>query len=397
MDETDLLRIFVHGAQGAQIALIEGVRGLFEGAEALGDSGSTAEIAKRLDLPVVLVVNARSITRSAAAVVRGFRDFDRRIRISGVILNNIGGRTHQEKAVRAVEHYSGIPVIGAVPHREAVGLTMRHLGLVPFREGQEHSDFRERVEKITRIVEEHVDMERLLSVAGDIGVAERRDPLFTPAPSPDVRIGIAMDEAFTFYYADLFDILPALGAEVVPFSPVHDRLPDADGYVFGGGYPEVFGARLEANQQMREAIRETSRNGVPIYAECGGLMYLTDTLTIGSGWQGREQEERSSFCGVFSGTTRIPAQRVVAYVEGEAVAGAPFGSGAFRGHEFHYSDVCLAPGTRYAYRLSRGIGIRDGNDGAFRERTLASYLHLHPVSGRAFLEGFVTAGRDMAR
>ncbi|MDD1674002.1 MAG: Ni-sirohydrochlorin a,c-diamide synthase [Methanomicrobiales archaeon] len=396
MSGGELDRIFLHGAQGAGVALIEGVRGLFEGAESLGDSGSTAEIAKRMDLPVVLVINARSITRSAAAMVRGFMAFDPSIRIRGVILNNIGGRTHREKSVQAVEHYCGIPVIGAIPHDAGIGLTMRHLGLVPYREGQEQDAFRERVERITRIVEEHVDMDQLLSIARDIEIPVTRDPLFAPVLAPDVRVGIAMDEAFTFYYADLFDILPALGAQVIPFSPVHDRLPDADGYVIGGGYPEVFGPALEANQGMREAIRDTSRNAVPLYAECGGLMYLTNSLTIGTGWQGKEHEERSEFCGVFSGTTRIPARRIVSYVEGVARAESPFGAGPFRGHEFHYSDVDLAPETDYAYRLSRGIGIRDGNDGAYRKRTLASYLHLHPVTARKFWEGFVAACRSTA-
>jgi cobyrinic acid a,c-diamide synthase len=372
------------------------VRGLFEGAEALGDSGSTAEIAKTFDLPVVLVVNARSITRSAAAVVRGFMGFDPAIRICGVILNNIGGRTHREKAVHAVEHFCGIPVIGAIPHDAGIALTMRHLGLVPYREGQEHGEFRERVERITRIVEEHVDVDQLLSIASDMEIPATRDPLFTPQPA-DLRIGVALDEAFTFYYADLFDILPALGAQVIPFSPVHDPLPEAAGSVMGGGYPEIFAPQLEANQGMRDAIREMSRNGTPVYAECGGLMYLTDSLTQEAGWQEREREETHAFCGVFSGTTRIPARRIVAYVEGAAQPGAPFGAGPFRGHEFHYSDVTLDPSTRYAYRLTRGIGIRDGLDGAFREKTLASYLHLHPVTSHRLWEGFVTACRTAAR
>ena len=392
LGEGQIRSIFSYGCQGADIALVEGVRGLYEGAEALDDTGSTAAIAKILDLPVVLVVSAQSITRSAAAIVKGFQAFDSDVRIAGVILNQVKGGSHREKASRAIEHYCGIPVIGAIPRMEEMQLAMRHLGLVPYREGSVRDDFEKRIRTITEIIGDHVDLNRLLALAKDFTPA-RKDILFEPTPEPDLRIGVAFDEAFNFYYADLFDVLASLGATVVQFSPVHERLPDADGYIIGGGYPELFVPELEANDRMREAIREESRNGTPIYAECGGLMYLTDRMVLKEGWQGRKTELSGAMCGVFRGETVMPAKRVVSYVEGTSTKNCPMGAARFRGHEFHYSGVSLDPSTTYAYRLSRGIGIHDTRDGAVRNNTLGSYTHLHPVGSRDMFRNFVDCCR----
>ena len=390
MDPGEVRAVFAHGCRGADVAVVEGVRGLFEGAEALTDLGSTAAIAKQLDLPVILVVNARSITRSAAAIVRGFQAFDPDVAIRGVILNQVTGTRHREKAVRAIEHYCGIPVVGVIPRTAEMELAMRHLGLVPYREGQGHGEFLARIEAVKRMIGEHVDLDALLALARE-GEPPAEESSVYAAADPDVRIGVALDEAFNFYYADLFDVLAALGAEAVPFSPVHDRLPEADGYILGGGYPELFGAELEANTAMREGLREVSRNGVPIYAECGGLIYLTDRMVLAPGFAG--SGETYELAGVFKGTTRMPARRMLGYVVGTSAAKSPVGEAAFRGHEFHYSSVDLAPETRFAYRLSRGSGIRDGFDGAVRDRTIGSYTHLHPVTSRGMLAHFVDCCR----
>jgi cobyrinic acid a,c-diamide synthase len=384
--------IFSFGCRGADIALVEGVRGLYEGAEALDDTGSTAAIAKTLDLPVVLVVSAQSITRSAAAIVKGFQAFDPDVRIAGVILNQVKGGSHTDKATRAIEYYCGVPVIGAIPRIEEMQLAMRHLGLVPYREGAGRGDFDERIRTITDIIGNYVDLDRLLLLARDIPSSHKSSPL-DPAPEPDVRIGVAYDEAFNFYYADLFDVLSSLGASVVQFSPVHDRLPEANGYIIGGGYPELFVPELEANNRMRESIRDVSKNGTPIYAECGGLMYLTDRMVLKEGWQGRKTELSGAMCGVFPGETRMPARRVVSYVEGTSAACCPMGAARFRGHEFHYSEVVLDASTQYAYNLSRGIGIKDRLDGAVIKNTLGSYTHLHPVGSRDMFRNFVDGCR----
>ena len=388
--------IFSAANRGADLAIVEGVRGLYEGAEAIGDAGSTAEIAKLLDLPVVLVVNARSVTRSAAALVRGFQAFDPAIRIAGVILNNVSSPSHREKATRAIEHFCGIPVIGAVPPIEEMHLAMRHLGLVPYREGSEETGFLERVETVTRLIGEYVPPDGLLEVAREL-------PQAGPGPlhparegEADITIGLAYDEAFNFYYADLEEVLASAGARVVRFSPCHDRLPDADGFILGGGYPEVHAARLQANTACREGLREVAQNGVPVYGECGGLIYLTDRVRLAAGWRGAPAEEVYEMAGVLTGEARMPARRVVTYVEGVAGTPSPMGTGQFRGHSFHYSEVVLAPETRFAYTLNRGVGIDGMRDGAVTGNTLGTYCHIHPVAARSMFGAFIQRCRTVS-
>lgn len=378
----------------ADIAVIEGVRGLYEGSDALADTGSTAEVAKMLDQNVIMVLNARSITRSAAAIVKGFCDFDPAIKIKGIILNQIISENHKEKATIAIEKTTGIPVIGAIPRYEKMGLTMRHLGLIPYLEGKGDAEFIKRVDKVAEIVGNNVDMDALLSIAGDIPSPSKKPDIFRAKSDCDIKVGVAVDEAFNFYYNDIFDILPSLGAEVVRFSPIHDRLPDADGYIFGGGYPEMFAKELEANDKMREAVREVSRNGTPIYAECGGLIYLTDEIVLKEGWEGRTADETFGLAGVFKGKTRMPTKRVIGYVNGVSDSRSPMGAGTFSGHEFHHSDVILADDTHYSYRLSRGKGIKDGLDGAVSHNTLASYTHLHPVASYEMFKNFTEKMRS---
>jgi Ni-sirohydrochlorin a,c-diamide synthase len=399
MQPREIQDIFHHGCEGADIVLVEGVRGLYEGAEALGDTGSTASVAKALDLPVILVVSARSITRSAAAIVQGFRAFDPAVRICGVILNNVSGRQHIEKAVTAIEHYCDIPVIGAIPRQPAMELTMRHLGLVPYLEGTGKEAFHRRIADVVDLIGEHLSIDGLLSCSRDYTLPPRQAAYLSDHAEEmtGVRVAVALDEAFNFYYADLFDVIRSSGAEYVTFSPVHDRMPDADGYIIGGGYPELFLPGLECNEGMRSSLREASRNGVPVYAECGGLMYLTDAIVLEAGWQGAEEPRQYQMCGVFPGETRMPARRVVTYVEGDSVSSSPVGAAHFRGHEFHYSDVRLSPDTRYAYRLTRGFGITDTLDGAYRDGTLGSYTHLHPVSSRGMFTHFLDRCRDATK
>ncbi|NLX49195.1 MAG: Ni-sirohydrochlorin a,c-diamide synthase [Methanospirillum sp.] len=389
--------IFANACRGADLAIVEGVRGLYEGAEAIGDAGSTAEIAKVLGLPVVLVVNARSITRSAAALVRGFQVLDPGVSIAGVILNNVSGSSHREKAVTAIEHFCGVPVLGAVPPVEEMRLAMRHLGLVPFRERSGEAGFSERIETVKRLIGECVPPAALLGVMREVSRPSTPPLVALREDGPDLRIGLAHDEAFTFYYADLEEVLASAGAEVVRFSPCHDRLPDADGYLIGGGYPEMHGAELEANGACREGLREAARNGIPVYGECGGLIYLTDRVRLAAGWQGAKGEEVFELSGVIPGEARMPARRVIAYVEGVSARESLMGAGAFRGHAFHYSAVSLDPGTRYVYTLSRGSGIDGPLDGAAVGNALGAYCHLHPVASRRMFATFVDRCRAAGR
>lgn len=398
MNGDELCQVFAHGVADADLALVEGVRGLFEGAESLNDIGSSAGVAKALGLPVILVVSARSITRSAAAMVKGFQAFDPGVNIRGVILNNVSGQQHIRKATEAIEYHCHIPVIGAVPRMPEMELTMRHLGLVPFLEGATAPGFIEKITTLADMIADHIDLDSLLDLSDRSSpLPESQDPIFRAPEAVDLKIGVALDEAFNFYYADLFDILHALGAEYIPFSPVRDRLPEAEGYIIGGGYPELFLSELEANERMRDAVREQVDAGVPCYAECGGLMYLTDRIIIKAGWQDRQREESFGMCGVFSGETVMPARRVVSYVEGESRGNNPLGPGHFRGHEFHYSDVLLSPETEYSYILSRGRGISGNQDGAVSGNTLGSYTHLHPVASRNLFSRFIGTCRQHSR
>jgi cobyrinic acid a,c-diamide synthase len=260
---------------------------------------------------------------------------------------------------------------------------------VPYREGSGYTDFTARIETITEIIGKFVDLECFKSVMKEVPPLPEYSTLFDTKVNQDVRIGVALDEAFNFYYADLFDILHAAGADSVPFSPVHDRLPEADGYIIGGGYPEFFVSELESNHRMREALREVSKNGSPLYGECGGLMYLTDRMTLRKGWNDLQKDQDYEMCGVFSGETRMPSRRVVSYVEGTSTNKSPLGAAFFRGHEFHYSEVVLPKGTCYAYELSRGFGIQDNLDGAVIHNTLGSYTHLHPVASESMFRHFI--------
>jgi cobyrinic acid a,c-diamide synthase len=397
MNGEEIFEIFSNGCRGADMALVEGVRGLYEGAESITDTGSSAAVAKVLGLPVVLVVSARSITRSAAALVKGFQSFDPDVDIRGVILNNVSGEQHVRKAREAIEHHCGIPVIGAIPRMPEMELSMRHLGLVPYLEGRTDPRFAQKIGNVTGMIGDHVDLETLLSISRPpLASTSQGHAIFNRHSAVDVKIGIALDEAFNFYYADLFDILEAGGCRWIPFSPLRDALPKADGYIVGGGYPELFLPELEKNFRMREAVFDRCERGIPVYAECGGLMYLTDTICLKSGWQGRKADEEFEMCGVFPGETIMPARRVVSYVEGESRGDSPLGAGHFRGHEFHYSDVILSPGTTYTFTLSRGRGIKDGMDGALQGNTIGSYTHLHPVSSRGMFHSFVEACRRSA-
>jgi cobyrinic acid a,c-diamide synthase len=394
MKSEEIREIFSHACQGADIALIEGVRGLFEGSESINDTGSTASVAKLLGVPVVLVIDARSITRSAAAILKGFQSFDPDITISGVILNNVRGEGHIRKATEAIRHFCGVPVIGAVPRLDTQTLTMRHLGLIPYQEGAPDQGFRVRISEMVEEISDHIDTDALLNLAADMQNDRYKGRIFNPKADSEIRIAVARDEAFNFYYADLFPILQAAGSEIRFFSPLHDALPDADGIIIGGGYPEYFGVALRENAAVREEIRQASQGGLPLYAECGGLMYLCQELRFTKDWQGLSAGGSFEMCGVFPGFSSIPSRRVVSYVIGTSSAETPFGEQEFRGHEFHYSDVQLPPGTRYGYELSRGIGISGSHDGALSQNTLGSYTHLHPTAARSMFNRFCETCRS---
>jgi len=401
MTESAIMEVYSHGVEGADIAVIEGVRGLYEGLEATSDIGSTAQIAKILKCPVILAINARSITRSTAALVSGYRSFDPDVNIVGVILNNIGGTRHGEKAKTAIETYTGIPVIGIIPRNDSMKISMRHLGLIPAMEGRRKlPDFDDNLGRIKTIIKEGIDIDRFISLA------QAAQPLPKPQVSifkeseaeKTVRLGVALDEAFNFYYRDNLDLLELAGAELVYFSPVNDiSLPEMDGLYIGGGYPELFAKELEDNSSMRESIKQASSQGLPIYAECGGLMYLTQeisTAVSGSGNYHMAEMEGGTFemAGALPGKTLMGHKRVVSYNIGSFVRDTVIGKAgaSFIGHEFHHSEIIdLPPDTEFAIRLERGTGIKGELDGIIVKNTLAAYAHLHAAAYVDFAREFV--------
>lgn len=390
MPDQVIVEAFEHSAEGADVAVIEGVRGLYEGLESLSDIGSTAQIAKILKAPVILVVDAQSITRSTAAIVKGYRDFDRGVNIKGVILNKVGSERHADKAKMAIEKYTGIEVLGAIPRNKGMNLTMRHLGLIPVREGASRvTDFDARIEKIKAIIKESVNVDRVLEIAKAAPKMKPGKPaIFKKENSAGVRIGVALDEAFNFYYKDMFDLLTLKGAEVVYFSPLHDsEMPEVDGLIIGGGYPEFFCKELSENHSMRKSVSEASARGMPIYGECGGLMYLTRALEDETG-------KRHDMVGVMDSIASMKHIRTIGYVIGQFEKDTPIGPKGtfFKGHEFHYSILTdVASDARFAYRMDRGTGIKDGLDGMLVNNTLGSYTHLHAASSVPFVKNFVEA------
>ncbi len=406
MDKNAVLDVFTHACEAdgsTDIAIIEGVRGLFEGFESLTDLGSTAQVAKQLDCPVILIINTRSITRSAAALVNGYKNFDPDVNIAGVILNNVGGGLHAKKAKEAIEHYTGLSVIGIIPRDNSMQISMRHLGLVPALEGRRRmDDFGERIGAIENIITKEIDIDRVIKIAKSAGPLEKpKSTIFKPR-SQDIgtrpTIGVALDEAFNFYYHDNIELLELAGADIKYFSPIHDaHLPKVDGLYIGGGYPELFAAELEANESMRNDIKEASAAGLPIYAECGGLMYLTEKLTTGVKGKGTYHmadmpESTHRMVGALPGHILMGHTRVVSYnigtLEMDTVIGQSGNS--FKGHEFHHSEIVdLPPNAKFAIKLSRGVGIIDGWDGLTVNNTIGSYAHLHGVSYRELAESFV--------
>jgi cobyrinic acid a,c-diamide synthase len=412
MDENGILDVYTHACEvspQADIAIIEGVRGLYEGFESLTDLGSTAQIAKILDCPVILVINARSITRSSAALVNGYKNFDPDVQIAGVILNNIGGRRHAEKAKEAIEYYTGVPVIGIIPRDPAMQISMRHLGLMPALEGRRRlgdGGFETRLKGIEEIIKKGIDVDRFLEIAsGAKPLKSPKNSVFSPITTsfsrkPRPKIGVALDEAFNFYYRDNLDLLQLAGAELIYFSPVNDsRLPELDGLYIGGGYPELFAAELEANKSMRQDIKKASEAGMPIYAECGGLMYLTEKISTGIPGKGTYHdasmpEVTYSMVGALPGHTIMGTTRVVSYNIGTLEKDCLIGKkgNSFKGHEFHHSEIREIPETaEFAITISRGTGIKGNKDGLISKNTLGSYAHLHGVAYRELVSSLVEA------
>jgi len=385
MERDDIVSTFAQ--HSAEVNLVEGNKGLYDGL-ALDGSNSNAALAILLDLPVFLVIDARGMTRGIAPLILGYQAFDRNINIAGVILNNLGGSRHEAKLRSVIEHYTDVPVVGAIHHDERLGIVERHLGLMPSNESHVATA---KIKQIGEAIAEQVDLDKLLALS-------QKEPLNVPhkasvsplACGDRVRIGIARDRAFGFYYADDLDALEEAGAELVPFDALRDsHLPDIDALYIGGGFPEMCAAELEANSSLRGEIKRVIENGMPAYVECGGLMYLSRGIE----YQGRTYQ----MVGVIPGDVKMhnkPIGRGYVHLKEEEVHPWPRPEASakqIKAHEFHYSSLeNLPPDIRYAYRVERGHGVDGERDGLVLHNLLASYTHLRTIGSCYWATRFVS-------
>ncbi len=466
MTHQQISSLFARHAAPADISIVEGNKGLYDGL-ALDGSNSNAALAQILGLPVLLVIDARGMTRGIAPLLLGYQAFERGIRIAGVILTQVGGPRHESQLRAVIEHNPDLPVLGAIAHDPRLAVVERHLGLMPSRE---LDDAAQRVRAIGALVAAQVDLSRVLEVAasaahtaavdppaaGDTHVSVRAEPisvraepisvraapdsmpaelgmpgawpvmgLARPEPvdrskgrrvegplragrsasagvmqrkapvHPPIRIGVARDKAFGFYYPDDLEALQRSGATLVPFDTLNDpELPAVDGLFIGGGFPEMFMDELQANTRLRARIAAAVEAGLPVYAECGGLMYLARSLS----WQGRT----CRMVGAIQADALMHERPVGrGYVELEPTTrvlwtqAAPGTTRTLRGHEFHYSSLeNLDPQTRFAYRVLRGHGVDGHHDGIVVHNLLASYSHLRSVDGAGWPQGFAAFVRS---
>jgi cobyrinic acid a,c-diamide synthase len=348
--------------------------GLFDGVSGSDDVASTAEISRILNAPIILVIDASRTAGSSAALVHGFKTFDQRLKVKGVILNHVKSQKHIDLTKGAIEKGTGVPVIGALPSSPNIMMPSRHLGLIPVPEQNGLAVF---FAELQRFINQNLDLDQFLEIArdaDDLDTEEKDDS----AKSVEVRtrIGIADDEAFNFYYRDNIELLEANGAEVVPFSPIHDSgLPsNLHGMFFGGGFPEVYAKQLEGNQLMRGSIKKAIEDEIPVYAECGGLMYLVESI--------EDLESRPhrmigilNSNAIMSGKLESLNYSVADVIRKNTLSDV---GSTLRGHEFHYSKITDVPAdAKFAYEMKVGKGISERYDGWLQHNLLASYLHIH--------------------
>jgi cobyrinic acid a,c-diamide synthase len=386
MSGEQILDSFWQHVQTADAAVIEGNRGLFDGMDADGTC-STAELAKLLRAPVLLVVDGTMVTRTAAATVLGCQNLDPEVDILGVVLNRVAGPRHQDMLRTTIERYCGVPVVGAIPKLRGDDFPERHMGLVT---ALEHPEAREAIFARIQVVENYLDLEKVLAIA-DLAPPLTWEPVYPRKRASkayrQLTIGIIKDSAFQFYYPENLEALQSRGARLVTINALQDTfLPDLDGLYIGGGFPETHAEQLAANGELRKALRSAIEAGLPVYAECGGLMYLGRSLEIKG--------------NIYPMVEALPIDFQLekkpqghGYTELEVVNKNPFypvGT-ISRGHEFHYSRVTrfdLSPES-FAFAMRRGSGIMDRKDGVCYKNTLATYSHVHAIGAPEWAEGLI--------
>jgi cobyrinic acid a,c-diamide synthase len=370
MGERGCIETFLRATEGSDIAVIEGVMGMYDGVDG-SDFASTAHVARILKAPVVLVVDAKGMSRSVHALIDGYRRYDPSISFAGVIFNRIGSPRHRTM----IEASLDIPSFGMIPRKEDLVVKSRHLGLMMAHESGAMADFGD-------IIEEHADLDALIASAACAPPLRTGKRSSDTAQSIRASVGVALDDAFCFYYQDNLDLLYRAGAELVFFSPLIDPLPDVDAVYLGGGYPELHLLAL-ASSQCRQDLKKATDSGMPLYGECGGLMYLVKEVTA---------DKTYKMCNILPATAEMTGNiQALGYVKGKSIRSDSFlpAGQQISGHEFHYSRIDPERDVHYALQLSRGKGIDGGRDGMVSQNALGCYTHAYFT--RAFVNAFIDA------
>jgi cobyrinic acid a,c-diamide synthase len=374
MGKNGIISTLQNTTKDVDVAIIEGVMGLFDGLSGKNDFASTAYVAKILNIPVILVIDAGQAARSIAAMVFGYLHFDRRLKISGIILNNVSGPKHARYIAEACKSKIKVPILGIVHRDNELRMDERHLGLIPTDE----LDYtkKSKIMKVAKKVSEEIYYDKIVSIfklkkSKYTEIVKKSEPSISK-----LKIGVALDNSFNFYYNENLNSLRNLSAEITFFSPLNDsHIPnDVSGLMLGGGFPEVMADKLHSNQSMRRSIKIAVEQGMPIYGECGGLMYLTKSI---AGY--RDFKKPFKMVGVIDANTIMTGRLTLNYTQADMTSNLFGNIQNIRGHEFHYSKIENIPkDSKYVYKLKRGSGIDGGkHDGVLIYNSIASYMHLH--------------------
>jgi len=378
MGQNELLKSFVNNSK-SDISIIEGVMGYYDGFSGTTNLSSTHHAATILQAPTILILDASKTARSIAAIALGFTKFHRNSRIVGFILNKIGSRKHEKLCRDALSNLK-IPILGSIEKDSNLSLESRHLGLIPTFENK---SIKQNVIKLARKISESIDIDKIIEISRK--TASLSTVSLKKLKKSKITIGVALDNSFNFYYQDNLDALRREGAKIIYFSPITDsKIPSCDGLFIGGGFPEVLAKNLEKNHKMRNIIKTLAEDNLPIYAECGGLMYLTKSISYGN--------KKHKMIGLFDAETKMTKKMKLNYTKGIIKSNCIISqhSKTLQGHEFHYSEIeSLSNDAKFAYKLSIGDGIKNKHDGLIEYNTLASYGHLY-FDRSNFAKQFVT-------
>src|SRR3990172_284070 len=384
MGKQELIKSFVRNSKSS-ISIIEGVMGYYDGFSGDSNYSSTHHIATLLKSPTVLVLDASKTARSIAATALGFTKFHKNSRIIGLVLNKIGSKKHEELCRKALEPLK-LPILGSIP-RIANLLESRHLGLIPV---SEQASLKRKIEKIAKEISNSLDIDKIIKIAKS--ATELPKISQKPKQKPRCNITVALDSSFNFYYKDNLEALRREGAKLKFFSPVSDsQVPTCDGLYIGGGFPEVLASSLGKNQKMKTSVKKVAENGMPVYAECGGLMYISKSIHDGT--------RKHPMVGLIDAETKMTKKMTLNYTKGSVSKACIISNGLqnLRGHEFHFSQLDSVPkDSKFAYTLDIGTGIKDGKDGLMVYDTLASYGHLYFDSSN-YARNFVSSCFQFSR